>query len=53
MTTIEQNSAFHIAYNGSNTWHVIDSNGDSWGYFDTERKARNAFKRFSKSCGVS
>ena len=43
-----KNQGFHITFNGSTTWMVIDSNDDSWGYYDTERKAYNRMSRIGK-----
>lgn len=51
LTTIIRTTCneFKIEYNGGKTWFVTDCDGDVWGSFPTERRARNEFNRILKS----
>lgn len=53
MATVTQNNGLKVEFNGKKTYFVTDSNGDCWGYFDTERKAKNAMKRILKEQGLA
>jgi hypothetical protein len=50
MTNFEkaQANGYHIRFNGSSTWMIIDEHGDCFGYYNTERKAQNAMNRIGK-----
>jgi len=41
MKTIATNKDFKVEFNGSETYMVVDNNGDCWKYFSTERRAIN------------
>lgn len=51
-TTVKTNGEYAVEFNGSSTWFLNDKNGDCYGYYDTERKAVNAYNRTCKSAGV-
>ena len=55
MTIIAQTNCkeFFIQFNGSSTYFITDSNGECWGSFSTERKARNSYNRILKAQGIS
>ena len=49
MTVIKKQKGFELQQIRSNYFHVLDSNGDSWGYRDSLKKAENLFKRILSS----
>tara|TARA_R110002126_G_scaffold172267_1_gene321070 strand:+ start:80 stop:244 length:165 start_codon:yes stop_codon:yes gene_type:complete len=49
MTVIKKQKGFELQQIGSNYFQVLDSNGDSWGYKDSLKKAENLFKRILSS----
>lgn len=53
MTTIAKQNGFKIEFNGSSTYFITDENGDVWGRKDTERKAKNLFKKVLQTQGVA
>ena len=45
MTEIRNEKGFKIIYNDSETYLIVDSNGDAWDYADTLKKANNRFNK--------
>lgn len=51
MTIIAAKGHYTVQFNGRDTWFIIDIHGDCDGYFNTERKAMNALRRFTAHDG--
>lgn len=39
MTTVATNKDFHVEFNGSETFFVVDNNGDCWKRYKTQAGA--------------
>ena len=53
MTTIKTNGTFKVEHNGNATWFLTDCHGDCYGYFNTKRKALNAYNRTCKAANIA
>ena len=52
METIIESNGYKVEYNGGATYFLIDSTGECYGTYGTERKAKNALKRTLKRAGL-
>jgi hypothetical protein len=51
MTTIKTQNGYKMEFNGKGTFIITDDHNDCLGYFDTERKANNFFKKTLRLAG--